>query len=634
MIYFFTIILGVAIFYVFNTLGKQAVILNIEDMDTLDIMGALGDVISIVSVFVAVILGFLIVYASAFLMKRRKKEFGVYMTLGMSKAKVALILVGETLVIGAISLVVGLLLGIAASQGMSVIVANLFEADMTNFTFVISNSAIVKTIIYFCIMYVVVMLLDIFIVGKTRLINLINAAKKSEKETNKNPIVCMIVLIAAIAILVSAYCNVTAGFYRITHIKYIGKEIAKGIVGTVMLFWSASGFVLLIAKARKKHYYSRLNAFTVREISSKINSTVVSVSIICILLFFSICIISTSFSVKKALDDNIKKLVPFNVMYETGFMDTDEKENQAIEKMLQSVDIDTSHLVDITRVDIHFIEEDGLIEAIKVSDYNKLAKHFDYETIELNDNEFAFAGNLKNGIKEVEEKLSNGYVLEANGKTYYPKSKKVLYGTINMETSEYYYPFFVVPDDFIFMANDKDYVNTVTFANYDTKDKKTIKEYDKLYVNEARKRLADDCHIIEYKTEIVNDSVGLSALFVFVGLYLGVIFIITSAAMLSLKLLSEAAQNKEKYDILRKIGADNNMINHSIFSQCAIYFGVPLFIAIIHSVFGIQTCTKIMSFFGKTGLLFSIIVTSLIFIAIYGGYGIITYFTSKKMLSE
>ena len=132
----------------------------------------------------------------------------------------------------------------------------------------------------------------------------------------------------------------------------------------------------------------------------------------------------------------------------------------------------------------------------------------------------------------------------------------------------------------------------------------------------------------------INNAIGVSALFVFVGLYLGVIFIITSAALLSLKLLSEAVQNKEKYDVLRKIGVDEKMINHSVFTQCSIYFGIPLLAAVFHSIFGIQACTKIMAFYGRTGLVFSIIVTACIFVIIYGGYALITYFTSRKMLSE
>lgn len=109
----------------------------------------MNNMLSGVSVFVAFVLGFLIIYANRFLMKRRNKEFGIYLTLGMSKRKISLILFFETLIIGCISLVVGLVLGTLLSQVMSLFVANMFEAKMTEFTFVFSKSAFIKTLVYF-----------------------------------------------------------------------------------------------------------------------------------------------------------------------------------------------------------------------------------------------------------------------------------------------------------------------------------------------------------------------------------------------------------------------------------------------------------------------------------------------------
>lgn len=194
LIYFATLILGVAIFYVFNALGSQTVMLKVSS-NTEEIIGLMNEAMSVVSVFVSVVLGFLVVYASTFLMKRRKKEFGIYLTLGMGKTQVAKILVIETLLIGVISLVIGLLLGIGISQGMSVVTANLFEADMTNFRFMVSTSAIIKTIIYFAIMYVIVMALDVIIVSRAKLINLLYAGAKAQKTMQKTRLsVCLYLL--------------------------------------------------------------------------------------------------------------------------------------------------------------------------------------------------------------------------------------------------------------------------------------------------------------------------------------------------------------------------------------------------------------------------------------------------------
>ncbi|MBQ8413545.1 MAG: FtsX-like permease family protein [Lachnospiraceae bacterium] len=271
MIYFATLVLGVAVFYVFNALDSQTVMMIVAG-DTRDIIEVIMEAMSVVSVFVSFILGFLIVYASGFLMKRRKKEFGLYLLLGMGKRKVSAILLIETLYIGFISLVAGLVVGVVASQGMSVLVVNLFKADMTAFKFTMSGDAIVKTLIYFAVIFAVVIVFQTFMVGKNRLINLLNASKKAQKNYGKNPMLCVLVFIVCAVLLGTAYYNVTAGFEDIYSLSDIGIEIAKGIVGTFAVFWSISGFLIVLVKSNKKFYNKGLNCFTTKELSSRINT--------------------------------------------------------------------------------------------------------------------------------------------------------------------------------------------------------------------------------------------------------------------------------------------------------------------------------------------------------------------------
>lgn len=190
-IYFFTLVLGVAIFYVFNAIDSQTVMLNVSS-STSEIIRLMTTILGGVSVFVSFILGFLIIYASRFLIKRRNKEFGIYLTLGMSKRKISLILFFETLIIGVISLGVGLALGIVLSQLMSILVANMFEADLTKFQFTFSSSAALKALLYFSIMYLIVMIFNTIIVNKCKLIDLLHGNKKSEKVKLKNPIICLL----------------------------------------------------------------------------------------------------------------------------------------------------------------------------------------------------------------------------------------------------------------------------------------------------------------------------------------------------------------------------------------------------------------------------------------------------------
>ena len=178
-IYFFTLILGVAIFYIFNAMDSQTIMIEATSSKR-EMIELTVQVMSVLSVFVSFVLGFLIIYASQFLIKRRKKEFAIYMLLGMSKAKISRVLLLETLSIGLVSLIAGLGIGVVLSQGMSVVVASLFEVPMTGFRFVFSLSATLKTFTYFSIMYILVMIFNTITVNRCRLIELLQARSKSE----------------------------------------------------------------------------------------------------------------------------------------------------------------------------------------------------------------------------------------------------------------------------------------------------------------------------------------------------------------------------------------------------------------------------------------------------------------------
>lgn len=179
-IYFITLVLGVALFYMFNSLDSQEAMLEVSS-STKEMIKLMINMLSMVSVFIAIILSLLIVYANTFLINRRKKEFGIYMTLGMGKRQISKILLIETVFVGIISLAIGLILGIFASQFMSILVAKLFQADMSKFEFVFSRTACIKTCIYFAVMYIAVIIFNVFTISRYKLINLLTAIKKNEK---------------------------------------------------------------------------------------------------------------------------------------------------------------------------------------------------------------------------------------------------------------------------------------------------------------------------------------------------------------------------------------------------------------------------------------------------------------------
>lgn len=667
-IYFFTLVLGVAIFYVFNAIDSQTAMMRVSESGR-DIIDLMLNMLSGVSVFVSFVLGFLIIYASRFLMKRRNKEFGIYMTLGMSKGKISKILVVETFLIGLLSLAVGLILGLALSQVMSVIVANMFEADLTEFTFVISTNATLKTIIYFGIMYLLVMIFNTISVSRCKLIDLINANKKIETVKLKNPYLCIVIFIIAVAILGYSYYSVTIGVENLRETWQIFLIIGLGALGTFLLFFSLSGLVLRVLQHFEKLYYKGLNSFTIKQFSSKINTTVFSMTVICLMLFVTICVFSSCMSMKNAMTANLQELAPIDIelakikniprefIEEYGYSEQQVNNSyQSIEDDLDSVGFDiNNYYKDIISINTYttaeltvrstlgstydevykkypFMTYDAVEEVVTISDYNKAAKILGLDTYTLDSDEYLVIADYDNMVNVRNMALKASATITISGKTYYPKYDKCMDGFLEISNSHVNDGIFIVPDDAVSnLSVEKEYL----YANYKADTDEGKQEIEDLLLSKS-----DALENIEStlgastRLSIYEGSVSLGALVTFIGLYLGVIFLISSAAILALKELSEATENKERFKMLRKIGADEKLINKALFRQIAIFFLAPLVIAIIHSIFGIIFCNYILETFGNESLLLAIVLTAVFLVVIYGGYLLITYYCSKRIIKE
>ena len=655
-IYFFTLILGVAIFYVFNAIDSQTVMLDVSK-NTSDIIKLMTGMLSGVSVFVSIILGCLIIYASIFLIKRRNKEFGVYLTLGMGKRKISLVLFFETLIIGIISLIVGLIIGTAFSQLMSIVVANMFEADMRKFEFVFSRSACIKTLIYFGIMYAFVMVFNTWTIGKCKLIDLLNGRKRNEKIKNKNSIVCIMVFIISWVVLGRADHLVTVGVNELESEMDILIPIMLGIVGTLLFFWSVSGLILKIVMAKKSTYYKGLNSFVLRQISSKINTTVVQMTIICIMLFVTICVLSSAFSIKNSLSENIQKMCPADIQITVGKEvknDVINNKQVKVKSILESagckiedefseyVEYDTYKTQKLTLRDVvgnsyneiaktyKGITLNSQEDIMKISDYNKVAKLYGQKTFELKENQYLVVANFQGMVQLRNIALKNGEKIKLGGKEYSPLYRECKYGFVNLSGNEENSGIIVLPDSAL--KNAEVYDSTLV-GKYNTAPKdEIIKNNDRITKIMGKK--AYNMISINTKMDVAEACIGLGAIVTFIGMYLGIIFLISSAAILALKELSESTDNKERYLMLRKLGTDDKMINRALFKQIGIYFMFPLIIAIIHSVVGLKFATTILATFGKVGLLGSIILTAVVLVLIYGGYFLITYFCSRNIIKE
>lgn len=657
-IYFFTLILGVAIFYVFNAIDDQSVMMKVSST-TAEIIKLMTNVLSGVSVFVSIILAFLIVYASRFLIKRRNKEFGVYLTLGMSKKKISLILFIETLIIGIVSLVVGLGIGFLLSQLMSILVANMFEADLTRFQFVFSTNACIKTLIYFSIMYFVVMIFNTINISKCKLIDLMHSNKKSEKIKLKNPLFCTIVFIISCIALGFAYYQVTGGIEKMTNANSIFVPIGVGAISTFFVFWSLSGLLLKIFISMKNTYYKGLNSFTLRQFSSKINTMTFSMTIICLMLFITICVLSSALPMKNSLNKNVVEFSPRDVeiskpanvdLEDSDFTDKQiENYKLSFEEIFTKNGFDFKKFKNIVYFSLYaddyvtlkstlgtyyktakknypFLRYDDYIVLMKNSDYNNLANNFNLEKINLNSDQYAVVGNYKEMIDIKNEALKRNTEIIVNQRIYLPKYKKAINGFYEMGSQKSEIGFIVLPDDAL---NENQKISNKMVADYNGNQDDIEKDVTSFLNNTSK-------YIITFNTkkDIRDASVGLGAIVTFLGLYLGIIFLISCAAILALKELSESSDNVEKFVVLRKIGVDEQELNKALFKQIGIFFMFPLILAIIHSIFGVMFCNNILKTMGVSFNLKSVIITSLFIIFIYGGYFFITYICSKNIIKE
>ena len=664
-IYFLTLVLGVAIFYVFNSIESQTVMMKVSS-NTLEIINLMNQLLSSVSVFISFILGFLIIYASRFLIKRRNKEFGIYLTLGMSKRKISLILFFETLIIGILSLGVGLLIGFFLSELMSLLVANLFEADMTNFRFIFSSSAALKCLIYFGIMYLIVMIFNTISVSKCKLIDLINSSKKTEKIKLKNPILCVIIFIIACVMLIYSYYFVTSDSKLSGDVTSLYIPIVLGALSTFLIFWSLSGLILKIVMNMKGLYYKGLNSFTLRQVSSKINTTVFSSTIICLMLFITICFLSSCLSIKNSLTGNIDELskVDVEIIKDRNVTDDFIKDYELNDEIIADTKIDILETLKNNNIDknnfkdmliVYYYKtnltlQDTLGDAyeevkekfplmnfftkeniMSISDYNKVAKLYGNKTYTLKENEYIVIADYNSMIDIRNKALNKNSIITVNDNVLNPKYSECKYGFVDVGAQHLNSGIIVVPDNAV---NENMPKKEILLANYNANTKVEKQKINSLINN--LENTYNKTNLVSYNTKIdmLESSIGLGALVTFIGLYLGIIFLISSAAILALKELSESTDNKERYKMIRKLGADEKMINKALFNQIFIFFMIPLSLAIVHSIFGIKFAKKILGTMGISGLTSSITMTFIFLVLIYGGYFLLTYFASKNIIRE
>lgn len=329
-VYFVTLVFGVAVFYAFNSVQSQSILFDLEDTASGSVFALTGAFLDMFSVLIACVLGFLVLYANGFLIRRRKQEFGTYLVLGMRPRQVSAIVLMETVAVGLVSLAVGLALGLALSQGLSFVTAGLFNIQMTQYRFIFSFDAFTQTLICFVVIFAVAALLNTLIIRRYKLIDLLGARAKNARFRVRNPWISLVAFAVAVGLIAWAYVTLMDN-----GVIQFGPGFAQAtvlmVLGTFLFFWSLAGFVIAVLERTRGVYFKGLVMFTTRQIASKVNTAFLSLSVVCVMLFFALTVFSTGMGLARAFTGNIENgtlydaTLTANIYLNVGGTDDPEK---------------------------------------------------------------------------------------------------------------------------------------------------------------------------------------------------------------------------------------------------------------------------------------------------------------------
>ncbi len=647
LIYFLTLTISVSVFYAFNSISDQPAFSEMGMTKTL-LYDQLGILLSTLTVLIAVVLAFLIIYANLFLLKRRKKELGLYMVLGMKKGRISRIFAGETFCVGVIALVTGLCLGVALSQGISLVALKLFAIELSKFQLVFSVGAFQKTALCFAVIFLLVMTFNVWSVSSVQLIDLLTASRKNETSQNQSRLLPILLFFVSLACILSSgvmfYKNGILPSRENRSFQVAGILL---VAGTFLFFYSLSTVLVQVLRANSNVYLRGLNTFLVRQVGSKIRTNYFIMTIVCGLLTVTICAVSVGVSTALAMNELSGSATPYDLNVLSN-VSTDG--DSSILEYLASKDADLSgyaenmeqisiYEADFTygslfegqNVELWPIDEgilDSGVSVLAVSDFNRALAMQGKEPVALTENQYLLNCNYKGTFQYVEKALESHADLVLAGIPLQRASDTVLEETYFMTSVGNNDRGTLIVPDAVARSLTKD-VN-VLLVQY-----RTDADSDAVLQKMIPIGL-DDTHGYRYaeKNMMYDMFYGLNALISFLCCYIGLIFLLICAALLALKQLTETTDNIYRYGLLQKLGAKKEQINRTLLSQTAIFFMAPLAVAGIFSAVLMGKAMEIVEEFMNIHISANLRVTVVLFLVVYGSYFLATYLSCKRMVVE
>lgn len=683
-IYFITIALGVALFYAFNAVHSQAVLFDALSADSTRMLNLLNMLIGMFSVVVAMVLGFLVVYASRFLIRRRRREFGTYLLLGMGAGRVSRILLYESIIVGLGSLVAGLMLGVGISQGLSFVTAALMGTTMTKYRFVVSPSVLGLTTLCFVVIFAISALADVLYIRRCKLITLLSTRDTNEHGTMMRVPLRVGGFVASVMLLACAYWQLAVnGMQMIDEHFWIATALM--LVGTFLFFWSVAGFAIFALTHAKGFYLRGIRMFTVRQIASKVNTAFVSIAVVCVMLFFALTTASIGMGLLELFAGNIAQTTRYDATivassstfenigtnWQVEYLRYDGDMAACITSRTDAWDaaVRSSAQVDLWYGDStyqelldqipdagHMQDADTIarigateVEIVAQSQYNASCELVGEEGVQLSDDQFAVDNTIV-GFDELAQAISNeGSNLEVAGHALHGSGSLQ---SVPLDTSAMSDVglVIIVPDEVVAALRETgsfpylSYLNVAYFGDRAQGDKDlavalaeaaplpegTVPSTDSID-DQFHKDVWPISNV--YTGRAMSEQAnGLRMVITFLALYIGFVMLVATAAVLAIQQLSETADSLQRYRRLSDLGSDLRQIFGSLRSQTTVYFCTPLMLAACHTTCAVLVVSSTLFYELGVNPIGLIGIAAGSIAGVYAIYLIATYLLSKSIV--
>lgn len=697
LVYLITLALGVTVFYAFNTISEQAASAGLSK----EIGDVIGSITSGLTVFLAAVMGFLMVYANNFIMKRRKQQFGLYQVLGMGRGQVALVMTLETAIVSLGALAIGLACGIGLSQLMTFFTASLFRTQIANFHFFVSTDAALFTVECLAVIFFVTLVFNLRVVAKAKVIDLMGARRSNEAAAVRNPWVSAALFVVGCVLVGVAYERLLRDGLPVmmnSQEEMSRFYITTGtvIVGTILLFFGLSGFLLKALQAARGLWWRGLNMFTLRQLAAKVNTVSMSMAVISMILFLAFTSVTTGMSIANVMNEGVERGTPADyttqVVYHspTAIHELQKPElTSGLASTTRPVDVldaatqaqhangSTVNLAAIAgtsvQVDVYdaapaageqplvstaeFARATGktLPQAVNTGDdrdsamgimsestYNHYLAFRGKEGVSLGADGYLVTSDLGASVVDIyNAALAAGHEVTLGSHTLRPTRATVDTDAstfVNMATGSNPGTL-VVPDEVLASLNlpvQYSYLLLDYPAGSDASaiDKKFGNAANYGTVTDAAGQDVGSFGMGSTRISIYESTDSSNGLISYLSIYIGFVLVVACGAILTIQQLSGVADAQPSYRLLAELGTDAASLHRSLLAQQAVFFAFPLVVALTHSAVALHVIVDVVETVGALTIGGTVGLACAIFVAAYGGYFLLTYAMGAGMVRE